>query len=31
LRNYHDCKAVALKEYYNYSAISICIERSRYF
>jgi hypothetical protein len=31
LRNYRDYKAVALKEYYIYSPISTCIERSRYF
>jgi hypothetical protein len=33
LRNYRDsnCKAVALKEYYDYSPISTCTERSRYF
>jgi hypothetical protein len=30
-RNYHDCKAVALKEYYVYSPISTCKERSQYF
>ncbi len=30
LQNYHDCKAVALKEYYYYSPISTCTERSRY-
>ncbi len=31
LRNYCDCKAVALKEYYNYSPISTYTERSQYF
>ncbi len=31
LRNYHDCKAVALKEYYNYSLISTCTETTWYF
>ncbi len=31
LRNYRDCKAVALKEYYDYSPISTYTERSRYF
>jgi hypothetical protein len=31
LRNYRDCKAVALKEYYNYSSNSTCTERSHYF
>ncbi len=30
-RNYHDCKAVALKEYYDYSPISTYTERSQYF
>jgi hypothetical protein len=30
LRNYRDCKAVALKEYYDYSPISTSTERSRY-
>jgi hypothetical protein len=28
LRNNRDCKAVALKEYYDYSPISTCKERS---
>jgi hypothetical protein len=28
LRNFRDCKAVALKEYYNYSPISTCTEKS---
>jgi hypothetical protein len=28
LRNYRDCKAVVLKEYYNYSSISTYTERS---
>ncbi len=27
MRNYHDCNAVALKEYYNYSPISTCTEK----
>jgi hypothetical protein len=31
LRNYHDSKAVVLKEYYNYSPISTSTEGSRYF
>jgi hypothetical protein len=31
LRNYPDFKAVALKEYYDYSPISTSTERSRYF
>jgi hypothetical protein len=31
LRNYRDCKAVALKECYNYSQISTCTEKSHYF
>ncbi len=31
MRNYRDCKAVALKEYYDYSPISTCTERSQYF
>ncbi len=31
LRNYRDCKAVALKEYYDYSSISTYIEGSQYF
>ncbi len=31
MRNYCDCKAVALKEYYDYSLISTCTERSWYF
>ncbi len=31
LRNYPDCKAVALKEYYDYSPIFTCTERSQYF
>ncbi len=31
LRNYRDCKAVALKENYDYSPISTCTEWSRYF
>ncbi len=31
MRNYRDCKAVALKEYYDYSPISTCTEWSRYF
>jgi hypothetical protein len=30
-RNYLDCKAVALKEYYDYSPISTYTERSGYF
>jgi hypothetical protein len=30
LRNYRDCKAVALKEYYDYSLISTCTETSQY-
>ncbi len=30
MRNYRDCEAVALKEYYDYSPISTCTERSRY-
>ncbi len=31
LINYHDCKAVVLKDYYNCSPISTCTERSQYF
>ncbi len=31
LRNYRDCKAVALKEYYDCSQISTCTERYLYF
>ncbi len=32
LRHYRDCKAAALKEYYDdYSPISTCTERSQYF
>jgi hypothetical protein len=31
LRKNHDSKAVALKEYYDYSPISTYTERSRYF
>jgi hypothetical protein len=31
LRNYRDCKAVALKEYYNYSPISNCTEKVSIF
>jgi hypothetical protein len=31
LRNYRDCKAVALQEYYDYSPISTCTERFQYF
>ncbi len=31
LRKYCDSKAVALKEYYNYSPISTYTESSRYF
>ncbi len=31
LRNYRDCKAVALKEYYDYSPISTYTERSQNF
>jgi hypothetical protein len=31
MRNYRDCKAVALKEYYNYSPISTCTERFSIF
>ncbi len=31
MRNYPDCKAVVLKEYYDYSPISICTERYQYF
>jgi hypothetical protein len=31
LRNYRDCKAVALKEYYDYLSISTYKERSPYF
>ncbi len=31
LRNYRDCKAVALKEYYDYSPISTCTERATIF
>jgi hypothetical protein len=31
LRNYRDCKAVALKDYYDYSSNSTSTERSQYF
>ncbi len=31
MRNYRDCNADALKEYYDYSQISICTVRSQYF
>jgi hypothetical protein len=31
LRNYPDCKAVVLKEYYDYLPISTCTEWSRNF
>ncbi len=31
LRNYRDSKAVALKEYYDYSPISTYTESCRYF
>ena len=31
MRNYRDCKAVALMEYFDYSPISTCTERSPYF
>jgi hypothetical protein len=31
LRKYRDSKAVALKEYYDYSPISTYTERSQYF
>ena len=31
LRKYHDSKAVALKEYYNYSPVSTYTESCQYF
>ncbi len=31
MTNYRECKAVALKEYYNYSPISNCTEKVSIF